>query len=193
MLNENIKAVIFDFFGVICHEVNPAWFYKDREKFNLSIEEYREICKKVDLGEISQDQFISFYADKTGIGYENLSNALDNYARIDPEIIKLIRELKGKYKIGLLSSADGDFLRGLVKKHNIKIEDLFDSIIISSEVKMMKPDSEIYKMSLSELSVLPEEAIFIDDRQKNITGAENVGIKSILYKDINDLKLKLGC
>lgn len=193
MLNENIKAIIFDFFGVVCHEVNPAWFYKDKEKFDLSTEEYREICKQVDLGEISQDQFIRFYADKTGIGYENLSNTLNNYAQIDPEIIELILELKSKYKIGLLSNGYSDFLKDVLCKHNLEIEDLFDSVVISSEVKMMKPDPEIYNLSLDGLGVLPEEAVFIDDRQKNIDGAESVGIKSILYKDINDLKLKLGC
>ena len=65
--------------------------------------------------------------------------------------------------------------------------------MISSEVGIRKPFPEIYKLSLKNLGVLPEEAIFIDDRQKNIDGAEAVGIKSILYKDLNDLKLKLGC
>lgn len=193
MLNENIKAIIFDFFGVISHEINPAWFYKIREEFNLSVEEYRSVCKKVDLGEITQDDFIDFYAKKINVSFQDLSKTLENYAKIDLEIISLIRELKDKYKTGLLSSADANFLRSLVLKNNINLEELFDSVVISSEVKLVKPDPEIYKLSLKNLGVLPEEVIFIDDRQRNIDGAESVGIKSILYKDLNDLKLKLGC
>ncbi len=191
MLNENIKAIVFDFFGVICREVHQSWFDENQDKFDLSIEEYKENSRKVDLGIINENQFIDFYAQKTKIDKEELTQKFDSYVVIDNGLVDFIRELKKEYKIGLISSAESDFIRNLMNKNNL--ENLFDSIVISSEVGLVKPNPEIYNISLRELSVLPEEAVFIDDRESNIIGARDAGIKTILYKDINDLKLKLGC
>ena len=191
MLNEKIKAIIFDFFGVICHEVHQSWFDEHRNKFNLTQDEYSENSHKVDLGIITEKGFISFYSRKTNIPENDIQNKFNSYIKIDNNLIDLIKDLKKKYKIGLLSSASSEFIREIINKNNL--ENIFDNIIISSEVGLIKPDPEIYKLSLKNLGVLPEEVIFIDDRQKNIDGAEAVGIKSILYKDLNDLKLKLGC
>ena len=64
-----------------------------------------------------------------------------------------------------------------------KLEKYFDSKVISSLVKVIKPEKEIYQISLKSLKVKPEEALFFDDRPQNVEGGESVGIKSFLFTD----------
>ncbi len=68
---------------------------------------------------------------------------------------------------------------------------MFDSIIISAEVKYIKPEPEIFKLSFAELGVLPEEAIFIDDTPESLKGADNIGYQPILFRDNESLKAEL--
>jgi epoxide hydrolase-like predicted phosphatase len=64
-----------------------------------------------------------------------------------------------------------------------KFADVFEDMIISSEVKMMKPDARIYHLVLERLGVLPAQALFIDDFQRNVEGARAVGIPTIHFQN----------
>jgi HAD superfamily hydrolase (TIGR01509 family) len=50
-------------------------------------------------------------------------------------------------------------------------------------VRLLKPDPRIYQLTLDELGVKPEEAVFVDDTQNNVLGAQALGIIGILYED----------
>ena len=95
-------------------------------------------------------------------------------------------ELEHKY---LLSNAISTFLRTIIYKNNI--ENLFDKIYISSEMKLAKPDKKFFLHVLDDINAMPSECIMIDDNPKNIAAAEAVGIQGIVYRGINDLKDKL--
>ena len=62
-----------------------------------------------------------------------------------------------------------------------KLEKYFDSKVISSLHNVIKPEKEIYQISLNKLKIKSEEALFFDDRQRNVDGGEKVGIKSFLF------------
>jgi HAD superfamily hydrolase (TIGR01509 family) len=68
------------------------------------------------------------------------------------------------------------------------IAGLFDEIIISSEVGIIKPELPIFNLAVEKIGVPAAEIIFIDDRDYNVVAAETVGVKSILYKDLASLK-----
>ena len=55
----------------------------------------------------------------------------------------------------------------------------------------MKPEERIYRIALQQLDVNPQEAIFIDDRQENIEGANNLGIHTILFETPQQLNEEL--
>jgi putative hydrolase of the HAD superfamily len=57
---------------------------------------------------------------------------------------------------------------------------------------MVKPDEKIFKLSMSRLQVLPEEAIFIDDISLYVCAAQNLGIKTILYNNFGQMKAELA-
>ena len=56
-----------------------------------------------------------------------------------------------------------------------------DGGIFSCHEHLVKPDREIYLRLCSRYGLSPEECIFIDDREKNVRGAESAGMKGIVY------------
>jgi 2-haloacid dehalogenase len=64
----------------------------------------------------------------------------------------------------------------------------FDGRVVSGEEKMRKPFPEFYQLLLNRYGVKPEEALFIDDNLRNVKAAEDLGIKSIFYKEHSQLK-----
>ena len=68
----------------------------------------------------------------------------------------------------------------------------FRDIVVSGEVKLLKPDAAIYYLALDRFRLRPDEALFVDDRQINVTGAELVGMKAHLFTGAADLRARLG-
>jgi putative hydrolase of the HAD superfamily len=61
--------------------------------------------------------------------------------------------------------------------------ELFDTVVISAEVHLHKPQPEIYLMAAERLVEPPEQCVFVDDLRENCTGAEAVGMTAILHRD----------
>jgi putative hydrolase of the HAD superfamily len=66
-----------------------------------------------------------------------------------------------------------------------------DGHIISAFEKLVKPDPRIYRLLFSRFGLVPEECLFIDDRMKNIEGAEAVGMQSLLFTGLDQLLQEL--
>ena len=67
----------------------------------------------------------------------------------------------------------------------------FRDIVVSGQVKLLKPDAAIYYLALDRFRLRPDEALFIDDRQINIAGAELIGMKGHLFTDAAGLRARL--
>lgn len=62
-------------------------------------------------------------------------------------------------------------------------QDFFDGVMVSSEVKMIKPDSAIYWHLCTVYGLKPEECLFIDDRPENVEGALSIGMEAVVFQD----------
>lgn len=104
--------------------------------------------------------------------------------------MELASELKKKYKIGLLPNASNILRDEILGKYDL--EKYFDEIVISSEVKHIKPEPEMVEEIIRRLGVKNNEVVFFDDHQKNVDAAEKLGIESFLYESneklVEDLK-----
>jgi 2-haloacid dehalogenase len=67
----------------------------------------------------------------------------------------------------------------------------FEGIVVSGEVKLLKPDPAIYFLALRRFGLRPDEALFIDDRAINVEGARAVGMEAHLFVDAADLRARL--
>ena len=81
----------------------------------------------------------------------------------------------------LLSNAWDDLRQTLHGRWNI--DGLFDELIISAEVKMVKPDPRIFRLAVEKLGIQPFEAVFIDDVGENVDAASKEGLLSIRFRN----------
>lgn len=186
-----IKAIIFDFAGVIGTEGYSLWA---KEKKAQGIEAtstyFHDISNSLDRGDITREEFTQDLAKKVGTDSSKIWGEMFKKIKINDELLSYIDRLKKNYKIGLLTNYNHLWMNELFSIY--KLEKYFDSKVISSLHNVIKPEKEIYKISLNMLKIKPEEALFFDDRPQNIEGGENIGIRSFLFVDnkkfIEDLK-----
>jgi 2-haloacid dehalogenase len=69
--------------------------------------------------------------------------------------------------------------------------DRFRDILVSGEVKLVKPDPAIYALALKRFGLGPGEALFVDDRQENVEAAERAGLAGHLFRDAQTLRAEL--
>lgn len=60
---------------------------------------------------------------------------------------------------------------------------LLDGQLVSSDVKLIKPDPAIYHCLFQRFQIKPEESVFTDDKLENIAGSEAVGMRAILFEN----------
>lgn len=108
-----------------------------------------------------------------------LINAYINIFTPIPTTFDLIRKLKKRYKIGLLSNTGEISFEHVIKP--VEVFELFDTITLSFEVKAMKPAKEIYFDALEKLNLEPEECVYMDDIEEFAEAATKLGIHGIHY------------
>lgn len=181
-----IKAVVFDFFGVIAQstEVLIHEEYKTTQEQNQQFEKLREA---LDYGYIAQEEYLKSYAEVVGISYEEMFRIYsDPSKRYGPskKVLEYARSLRQKYTIALLSNITRESYLEFVDS----IEDYFDVVVTSYQVKLAKPETAIYELCANRLGLDVSECVMIDDRQENCDGATAADMQAILFKDLKSLK-----
>lgn len=96
-----------------------------------------------------------------------------------PDTIPALEKLKKKYKIILISNTDCFSVDSVMEKYDMK--KLFDAIVLSYDVGMLKTNPEMFEKALKKVKVKKGDAIMVGDSiESDISGAENAGIKAIL-------------
>lgn len=182
-----IKTIIFDCFGVL------YWDELSR-LYNLvkpvQYEALNDIIHATDHGYITRQDFLDQVSELSGVSADAVAAVLHDKQRRNDDIIDRIRQLKPAFKIGLLSNMGPDTLDTLFTVS--EREELFDDVLISSEVGLIKPSRDLYELALERLGSAADETIFIDDRAVNIDGAKLVGIKTILFASNEQFEQELA-
>jgi len=184
-----IKAIVFDYMDVISPSPIRKWLKKNYPNDDERLSLLNEYGNKWDMGGVALSDFYQLLSKLTEIPAESIWDVFYENLFPDQEVIEIIKKLKDNYKIILFSNNHGEHLRRMLKHQ--KIETLFDEIIISSEHKMLKPQKEFFDLMLSIGKIKASEAIFIDDRQKNVDAANSYGIKSFQFIDAKTLEKDL--
>ncbi|HVS58384.1 MAG TPA: HAD-IA family hydrolase [Candidatus Saccharimonadales bacterium] len=183
-----IKAIIFDCFGVL---VTESWLAFKEEHFGhdkaLS-QEAADLMQQADAGLISHEDFVGQVADMAGMSSAEVNSILDRNVPNATLFDFIEKELKPHYKVGMLSNAAADWLEELFSKQQLG---LFDAIALSYESGIAKPDERAYYQIAEKLGVEPEECVFVDDQERHCTGAQDAGMRAVLYTSVKDLKRQL--
>ena len=171
-----IKAVIFDMFEtLVTHYESPVYMAKQiASDIGISESKFREIWDTSDddrtLGKRSFEDVIeeilrvnSCYSVDLfeKIVAKRKESKVECFEHIHPDILPLFSKLKEKnIKIGLITNCyfeEKDVIRKSV------FWEYFDSVCMSCEVGLKKPDIKIFKMSMNELEVQAEECLYVGD------------------------------
>jgi len=190
MKNVVIKAVIFDFGGVIRASFGESWTKDIANAYNVSeklllpkMQFPREFFRK---GIINENQFweqLSLELNKPipknkndlwRRGYEK-----DFY--IYPEMINFVKKIKKQnFKTAILSNTIQPYVE-IIRKH--KGYEEFDVVVLSCEAGLQKPEQDIYLLTTNRLKVGPEECVFIDDLNENLGPAKELGMQVVLAQN----------
>lgn len=188
-----IKAVIFDFGGVLTVEHDVEFFKEFSNKLKISydifMEAFRKFSRDYFKNRLTKEQFWENIQKELGIEYpENPMDLLQEKYRKEipkPGMVDLIKKLKQRYVVALLSNVDPDMLN--FNKEN-KVYDIFSTVVLSSEVGHVKPEKEIYEILLEKIKIPANQCVFVDDRERNLSPAKELEMHTILFKNIDQLK-----
>lgn len=189
-----IRALIFDYGGVLMRTVDPTPRREVERRFDLEPGEAAKLVFKsprwhdVQHGRIDSEAFWADVGQRLGLDAQELEAFRRGFwsgDRLDQELVDLIRHLRDEgYRAALLSNAPADLRQYL---EELGIADAFDVIVISGEEGVVKPHPEIYERALERLNAAPEEAVFVDDMRANVEAARQAGLHSTRFRGLAPL------
>ncbi|GAA0755684.1 HAD family phosphatase [Ideonella azotifigens] len=197
-------AVIFDFGGVL-FRWNPAELLAlvladrvrnaaDAEHWKLQFfQQYEGDWGAFDSGLIDVAELVRRIAARTDLAEAEVRAVVDavpGYLTPQPGTVAVLRALKeAGHRLFFLSNMPAPYAEHLRRTHDFL--GWFEDGVFSSEVKMGKPDAEVFKLALTRFGLRPEQALFIDDHPINLTAANALGLPAVLFTSAEQLGLDL--
>jgi putative hydrolase of the HAD superfamily len=137
------------------------------------------LLRELETGELTADEFSQRFAPLLGVGPDNLVERLFGGIGPDEPMVEGVRRARGAgIKTGLISNSWGD---GLAYDPAL-LDELFDTVVISGDVGLHKPQPEIFLLAAERIGVAPADCVFVDDLRENCAGAEAVGMTAVLHR-----------
>jgi len=187
-----IKAIVFDWGGVLIDhpvaEMNLYCAQKLHVDIKLLMQTFLKYKTSYQKALITEDEVWDKICNEIGGEKPTVRSlcreALQASYSPKKEMFDLARNLKNNgYKTGLLSNTEIPMM-GFFKEQKY---DMFDVTVFSCAEGTVKPEQKIYEILLNRLEVDASEAVFIDDTQEFINGAQNIGMKTILFENANQV------
>jgi HAD superfamily hydrolase (TIGR01509 family) len=185
-----IRAVIFDFFGVLVGDGFESTYRKaggDPVEDRLFVQ---SLLDQANRGEITVNEFRTKICKQLGISVEEYQESAREAETVNYELLEYVNDLRQrKYKTAILSNVNKGGLERRIDKDIL--EKYFDAIVVSGDVGFIKPEPEIYKITADKLGVRTDECAFTDDRKGYVEAAKALGMESIFYQDFLQFKSEL--
>jgi putative hydrolase of the HAD superfamily len=195
-----IKAVIFDFGGVILSSPFEAFARYEREN-GLPDGFLRQLnatnpdtnaWARLERSEVDLAGFAALYEAEAREAGQTIDGAAVLgllVGELRPEMVEALRRCHERLRTALLTNnfvaaGDGDGLGDAPHRGPLAdVLDHFDVIVESSRAGVRKPDPAIYELVCAELAIEPSEAVFLDDLGINLKPARAMGMTTIKVAD----------
>lgn len=185
-----IKNIVFDFGGVLLTEDN-SWLLIDKTRKLLGVdtkhlkEAWNFAWPDARSGKINEDEFFKkFLQYLTNDSRPDLVSKLKSIYRKRSEgldTLELLPKLRRNYKLFVLTNAAKDWLQFKIDEFNLK--GYFDLIISSCGEGVAKPNKEFFLILIKKGKIDQKETLFIDNFERNIKPARELGFQTILFKN----------
>jgi len=195
-----MKSLAFDLGNVLFSFDYTLALNKIKQRMKLSVSEViyslydKNFTIPFEKGLVSGEEFYRSFMNEYGIEF-SYQEFVDIWCKIFspiPEVISLVKSLKGKYPLYLISNINQLHFEYLYQQHKA-VFTLFDDLILSYKLKSVKPELKIYQALAETAGVAFPELIYIDDRQDLIVEARKLDLNCIQFNNyqqlISDLKL----
>ena len=184
-----IKNIIFDY-GNVLVDWNPAYLFLpvfggDEQKCRFFTEHVcnREWFTRMDRGE-SMDVCVAElqavhpdYADAIALFRDRWFDMCHGEI---PGMYELVQDLKNR-GVGVYGLTNWPAETFTEARRRFRTIGSIENYVVSSSVRLVKPDPAVYRLLLSKYSLKPEECLFIDDREDNVNAAIRLGMSGIVY------------
>lgn len=192
-----IKSIIFDLGGVLFTNGTNDFVKFLAEKYNLDQDKVGFAVSDSDYGneyrkgKLKREDFYKILQENLGIS-EHIDVLEDEWIKrykLIEATKDIILDLAKKYKVYFLSDSVKERVDRLNNEHQfIK---WFEDGIFSFDQGIRKPHLELYKIMIEKVKTKPEETVFIDDKEKNLVPARDLGIIGILFENPQQLREEL--
>jgi epoxide hydrolase-like predicted phosphatase len=182
-----IQNIYIDFGGVLVRTDDKGPRTRQAELLGMTYRDLEKIVfetetsKRASTGEIPEEAHWQAVADALHMSRAESQKVTDEFFagdRVDQTWTSFLRGLHPERKVCLISNAWSG-LRDYITRQGFV--DIFDHMVISAEVGIMKPDPRIYHLALEELRARADESVFIDDMLVNVEAARTVGMAGIHF------------
>jgi putative hydrolase of the HAD superfamily len=202
----DVRAVILDYGGVMttpmgdsirawlaAEGIDPASFSRTLKAWLSRDAPAGTPIHRLETGELTAEAFGALLADELvrhdgrPVAADGLVGRLFAGMRVEQAMFDLVADLRSLgVRTGLLSNSWGnDYPRE-------RLAGAFDHVVISGEVGLRKPQPEIFRLSLEGLGAAADAAVFVDDAEPNLLGAQAVGLRTILHTDPATTRARLA-
>lgn len=196
-----IKALVFDLGNVVLTNDYPYNTPEELKEFcdyfgvtmDNSYSGFWSAFPDFVLNKCSEDEFWKRMLYSAHAKKEDIEHAKKLYRKNQKEIesmLTLLSKLKKNFSLAALSTIPSEWLEFKRKKFNL--DSYFEHIVSSGEYRIQKPDPEIYRKIIGKMNLKPSEMVFIDDKESNLLPAQDLGMKTILFRGQGDLEKQLS-
>ncbi len=193
---KGIKNIILDLGGVIL-ELDVESTIREFQKLGFpTLQDADIILSKYpfflefETGRLTSEEFVEKVLETSNdqVSEEQVLDAWNAMIRgFRPESIQLLKNLRKKYRLFLLSNTNAIheicYNSQLKKEHGIEnLDKIFETVYYSHDLKMRKPDAEIFSYVLRDADLKAEECLYIDDTLVHIESAQSLGIHAYHLK-----------
>jgi epoxide hydrolase-like predicted phosphatase len=187
-----IKTIIFDFGGVIYMTPNLQWLNRWKRVLGfdddprivemLANPNESQLVREICLGKIPEDQIWVMMAEKWHIKPDligRLRRHVFSKRHLNKTMVKFLMALHKDYQTAILSNA-GNQARRLMEG-TFHLDRCVEDIIILAEEGLIKPDHEIFQITMDRLGAEPETTLLLDDYLENVLAARDFGMKAVQF------------
>jgi len=195
MENTETKILFFDIGGVL---LTNGWGHDSRklaaEKFGLDYEELNTLHNYVfnifEIGNMTLDEYLDtvVFNHPRDFPREDFKEFVYSRSKELPGLLEWMKEWKKECGFRVISINNEGKELNTYRVKKFKLHQCFDAFVSSCDVKMRKPDPNIFLLALGVAQARPEQCYYFDDRIFQVETAKKLGINAFHHTNFEDTK-----
>ncbi|MBR7827566.1 HAD family phosphatase [Actinospica sp. MGRD01-02] len=198
MPTRRYSGLIMDFAGVLTSNLVQVYDYfelvEGLKQFTVlrgwADPRGKDLYRRLELGEISQEQWNDEFGALIGVPADNLMGRLLEDLTPARSVLRAVKDARAAgVRTAVLSNSLGRHPHDPYAAYDLEAH--FDVVVLSDEVGLRKPDPRIFQLTADRLGLSTAECLFADDTEENLPPAEALGMGVVHAVDEQEIALRL--